>query len=176
MITYIVTKSEMHSDSIVGVFASKAEAEKVAADKDKNDEKASYHVEVHDVIVPSDRIERMKIEEAELKYRVIALNAFMESDKFAALDETEKRLLRMQYAGMDTYLTALGSRLVHEDMKRYQREIQALSKQIPDLKAQGKTDEEIAAIMAEKAADIPTVNWDFSNLVPFMVKGSVCKA
>lgn len=176
MTVNIVTKSELHSDSIVGVFASKAAAEKHAADKDAKDEKASYHVEVRDVIVASDRIERMMFEEAELKDRIKKLVAFMESDKFTALDETEKRLLRMQYAGMDTYLTALGSRLVHEDMKRYQREIQALRLQIPDLKAQGKTDEEIAAIMAEKAADIPTVNWDFSNLVPYIVKGSVCKA
>jgi hypothetical protein len=118
-------------------------------------------------------IDRMKTEKTELEQRITKLLAFMESEKFAQLDDIDKRLLRMQYAGMDTYLTALGSRLVHEDMKRYQCEIQALSKQIPDLKAQGKTDEEIAKILAEKSMSIPKFSFDFRNMLPILIHGQM---
>lgn len=160
----------MHSDCIVEVYASKEDAQKSAEGRDKVDNDANYYVESHVVIGASDRIERMRIEESELKDRIKKLVAFMESDEFAALDETEKRLLRNQYCGMETYLTSLGSRLVNEDLKRYQAEIQAMNAQIPDLKAQGKTDEEIAMMFAEQVTAFPKI--DFTNMLPMLMFGS----
>ena len=119
-------------------------------------------------------IERMKSEEAELQDRTLKLIAFMESDEFGKLDDTEKRLMRMQYAAMDAYLSALGTRLVYEEMKRYQHEIQALGNQIPDLQAQGKTDEEIAKILAEKSMSITDFSFDLlHNMLPMLAHGQM---
>lgn len=87
-------------------------------------------------------IERMKVEKAELEPRITKLLAFMESDKFNNIDDAEKRLLRQQYAGMETYLSALSLRLLREDIKRYEVEIQNLNLQASEMLKQGKSEEE----------------------------------
>lgn len=99
-------------------------------------------------------IDRMKIEKAELEQRITKLLAFIESDKFAELDATDKKLLRMQYCGMDTYLTALDTRLAYDGLKRYQAEVQEFCKRIPELEASGKTDKEIGDMMPQMKIDI----------------------
>jgi hypothetical protein len=99
----------------------------------------------------------MKTEKTELEQRITKLIAFMESDKFAELDATEKRLLSMQYSGMETYRTALVLRLMHEDMKRYESDIKALSAECAEFQKQGKSEEEIAAIMKDKMSAIANV-------------------
>lgn len=157
MEVYIVTKSEMHSDSIVGVYESKEDAQKYAERIDNVDDDANYYVESHVVIGASDRTERMKLEKAELEQRITKLLAFMESDKFAELDATEKRLLRMQYSGIETYLTSLSARLLREDIKRYEGDIKALSAECAELQKQGKSEEDIAAIMKDKMSAIANV-------------------
>ena len=105
-------------------------------------------------------IERMKVEKAELEARTTKLLAFMESDKFNELDSADKKLLRQQYAGMETYLTSLSARLLREDMKRFERDIKAVSKECEELKAQGKSDEEVAEVFAKKATEVRKVGSD----------------
>lgn len=102
-------------------------------------------------------IDRMKTEKAELEQRITKLLAFMESDEFAQLDDIDKRLLRQQYAGMETYLTSLAARLLREDIKRYEGDIKALSAECAELQKQGKSEEEIAAIMKDKMSAIANV-------------------
>lgn len=102
-------------------------------------------------------IDRMKSEKADLEQRITKLLAFMESDKFAQLDDIDKRLLRMQYSGMETYRTALAFRLLRVDMKRYEGDIKALSAECAELQKQGKSEEEIAAIMKDKMSAIANV-------------------
>ena len=102
-------------------------------------------------------IDRMKKEKAELEHRITKLIAFIESDKFAELDATEKRLLRMQYCGMETYLTSLTSRLLYEDAKRYEGDIKALKAQADEWRKEGKTDDEIAAMCFERMQAIPSI-------------------
>lgn len=107
-----------------------------------------------------ERINRMKTEKAELESRITKLLAFMGSDKFNELDSADKKLLRQQYAGMETYLTSLSARLLREDMKRFERDIKAVSKECEELKAQGKSDEEVAEIFAKKAMEVRKVGSD----------------
>lgn len=114
-------------------------------------------------------IERIKLEEAELKDRTLKLIAFMESDEFGKLDDTEKRLLRMQYAAMETYLSALGSRLAYDGLKRYQSEAQEFCKRIPRLQAAGWTDKEIGDMM-------PQLNLDTSKAFPSLLFYSLIAA
>lgn len=102
-------------------------------------------------------IDRMKSEKAELEKRITKLLAFIESDKFAELDATEKRLLRMQYCGMETYLTSLASRLFYEDAKRYEGDIKALKAQADEWLKEGKTEEEITAMCVERLQAIPAI-------------------
>lgn len=102
-------------------------------------------------------IERMEAEKAELEKRITKLLIFIESDKFAELEATEKRLLRMQYCGMETYLSSLGARLLLEDMKRYECDIKALKVQADQWREDGKTDEEIAALCVQKLKEIPQI-------------------
>lgn len=103
------------------------------------------------------RIERMKVEKAELEARTIKLLAFMESDKFNELDSIEKRLLRQQYAGMETYLTALKARLLNEDMKRYEKKIQKLNLEVTEMLKQGKSDEEVTQLMCKNIKEIQRI-------------------
>lgn len=121
-----------------------------------------------------ERIERMKAEKAELTTRISKLLAFMESDKFNELDSADKKLLRQQYAGMETYLTALKARLLREDMKRFERDIKAVSKECEELKAQGKSDEEVAEIFAKKATEVRKVGSDMlDEMVQIAMSGMV---
>ena len=99
----------------------------------------------------------MKLEKAELEQRITKLLAFMESEKFAQLDDIDKRLLRMQYSGMETYRTSLAARLLREDIKRYEGDIKALSAECAELQKQGKSEEDIAAIMKDKMSAIANV-------------------
>ena len=99
----------------------------------------------------------MKAEKAELDNRITKLLTFIESDKFAELDATEKRLLRVQYCGMETYLMSLTARLLREDAKRYEGDIKALKAQADEWKKEGKTDEEIAAMCVPKMKEIPQI-------------------
>ena len=108
-------------------------------------------------------IDRMVKEEAELKDRTLKLIAFMESDEFGKLDDTEKRLLRMQYAAMETYLTSLTSRLLYEDAKRYEGDIKALKAQADEWLKEGKTDDEIAAMCFERMQAIPSIGKEQIN-------------
>lgn len=118
------------------------------------------------------RIERMKTEKAELETRITKLLAFMESDKFNELDSIEKRLLRQQYAGMETYLTALKARLLSEDMKRYEVEIQNLNLQASEMLKQGKSEEEVTQIMVEKIKEIQRIGENqLSDLQSIVMSG-----
>lgn len=124
-----------------------------------------------------ERIERMKTEKAELTTRISKLLAFIESDKFNNIDDAEKRLLRQQYAGMETYLTSLSARLLREDMKRFEHDIKAVSKECEELKAQGKSDEEIAEIFAKKATEVRKVGSDMlDEMVQIAMSGMVFSA
>ena len=102
-------------------------------------------------------IDRMKTEKAELEQRITKLLAFMESDKFAELEAIDKRLLRMQYSGMETYRTALAFRLLRVDMKRYDGDIKALKAQAEKWKEEGKTDAEIASMLTDEVGKIPEI-------------------
>lgn len=113
-------------------------------------------------------VERMKTEKAELEQRITKLLAFIESDKFAELDATEKRLLRMQYCGMETYRMALVLRLVSEDEKRYEGDLKALAAQADEWRKEGKTDDEITALCVQKMKEIPQVgNGQFDSHAKF---------
>jgi hypothetical protein len=102
-------------------------------------------------------VEKMKTEKAELEQRITKLLAFIESDKFAELDATEKRLLRMQYCGMETYLTSLAARLLQEDIKRYEGDVKKLNEEFDDLKTQGLSKEEVEQIMCDKVSKIQRI-------------------
>lgn len=56
-------------------------------------------------------VERMCDEAIELGVRIEKLRAFMQSDRFDALDGEEQELLALQAAGMTTYAHALSKRL-----------------------------------------------------------------
>lgn len=118
-------------------------------------------------------VERMKTEKADLEQRITKLIAFMESDEFSKLDDIDKRLLRQQYAGMETYLTSLSARLLREDIKHYESEMQRFNVECSELKAQGKSDEEIAELLKSKAAEIPKVFGDMVNGLPWMLMGGM---
>lgn len=121
-----------------------------------------------------DRIERMKTEKAELETRTTKLLAFMESAEFETLDNADKRLLRQQYCGMEVYLTSLRARLLREDMKRFETDIKAVSKECEELKAQGKSDEEVAEIFAKKAANVRMVGSDMlDEMIQVVMSGMV---
>jgi len=127
-----------------------------------------------------ERIERMKVEKAELATRISKLLAFMESDKFNNIDDAEKRLLRQQYAGMETYLIALSSRLLREDMKRYEGEIKKLNLEAADLLKQGKSEEEITQFLCEKVNEIQRIGENQLNdlqsiVMSGMLYSEMCK-
>jgi hypothetical protein len=102
-------------------------------------------------------IEGMKAEKAELKGRITKLFAFIEGDKFKSLEPDERRLLMMQYCGMETYLTSLAARLLREDAKRYESDIKSLKAQADEMRKEGKTDEEIMALCVQKVKEIPPI-------------------
>jgi hypothetical protein len=102
-------------------------------------------------------VERMKTEKAELEQRITKLLAFIESDKFAELDDIDKRLLRQQYCGMETYLTSLAARLLQEDIKRYEGDVKKLNEEFDDLKTQGLSKEEVEQIMCDKVSKIQRI-------------------
>lgn len=56
-------------------------------------------------------LEKLKIEQVELKEKLLRLIDFMNSEEFAGLDGTEKGLLASQRAGMEVYLNALTQRI-----------------------------------------------------------------
>lgn len=121
-----------------------------------------------------ERIERMKTEKAELETRITKLLAFMESDKFNELDNEEKRLLRQQYAGMETYLTSLAARLLLEDTRRYEKEVQKLNLEAAEMLKQGKSEEEVTQIMCEKIKEIPRIgDGQLNNLQSIVMSGMV---
>ena len=104
-----------------------------------------------------ENIKRMTQEKSDLEARITKLLAFIESDEFGKLDDIDKRLLRQQYCGMETYLTSLAARLLREDMKRFETDIKAVSKACEELKAQGKSDEEVNKIFEKKSAEVRLV-------------------
>jgi hypothetical protein len=111
-------------------------------------------------------IEGMKAEKAELEKRITKLLAFIEGDKFKSLEPDDRRLLMMQYCGMETYLTSLAGRLLREDMKRYESNIKSLKAQADEMQKEGKTDEEIAALCVQKVKEIPPIgNGQFDSLM-----------
>jgi len=56
-------------------------------------------------------IEKLKIEQVELKEKLLRLIDFMHSEVYSTLDATEKGLLASQRAGMEVYLNALTQRI-----------------------------------------------------------------
>lgn len=56
-------------------------------------------------------IEKLKIEQEELKEKLLKLIDFLHTDEFARLDSTEKGLLTNQRLGMEIYLNALTQRI-----------------------------------------------------------------
>lgn len=66
-----------------------------------------------------DYIGRLIIEQMELKERIRKINEFLKSDKFSALSETEKNLLKMQGNAMRAYLDILKKRLNNHFKKKY---------------------------------------------------------
>lgn len=117
-------------------------------------------------------VERIKTEKADLEQRITKLLAFIESDKFAELDDIDKRLLRQQYCGMETYLTALSARLLREDIKHYEVDIKVFSEECTELQKQGKSDEEIAEIMKDKISTLTNVGSGmFDNVTQIVLSG-----
>jgi chromosome segregation ATPase len=112
-----------------------------------------------------EHIERMKAEKAELETKITKLHAFMESEEFTKLDNVDKKLLRQQYAGMETYLTSLTARLLRDDIKRYQDDINKLNKEISELKLQGKSDEEVTKIISEKMKEINSIGDGVDSII-----------
>ena len=101
-----------------------------------------------------------------MEHRITKLIAFIESDKFAELDATEKRLLRMQYCGMETYLTSLTSRLLYEG------DIKAIKTQADEWLKEGKTEEEIAAMCVERLQATPAIGKEqIDGFVAAMLSG-----
>lgn len=127
-----------------------------------------------------ERIERMKKEKAQLTSRISKLLAFMESEVFAKLDNEEKRLLRQQYAGMETYLIALSSRLLREDMKRYQCQLEKIKTEMDEMQKQGKSEEEVSQFVCEKVNEIQRIGENQLNdlqsiVMSGMVYSEMCK-
>ena len=118
-------------------------------------------------------VERMKTEKAELEQRITKLLTFMESDEFSKLDDVDKRLLRQQYCGMEAFLTALSARLLREDIKHYESEMQKFNAECGELKAQGKSDEEIAELLKSKAAEMSKVFEDMVGDLPWLLMGGM---
>jgi hypothetical protein len=119
-----------------------------------------------------ERIEKMKKEKAELEQRITKLLAFMESDKFNNIDDAEKRLLRQQYAGMETYLIALSSRLLSEDMKRYQCQLEKIKTEMDEMLKQGKSEEEVSQFVCEKVNEIQRIGENqFNDLQSIVMSG-----
>lgn len=56
-------------------------------------------------------LEKLKKEQAELKERLVKLIAFINSEEYFTLDETEKSLLMSQRVGMEVYLNSLTQRI-----------------------------------------------------------------
>jgi len=56
-------------------------------------------------------LEKLKKEQDELKERLVKLIAFINSEEYFALDETEKSLLMSQRVGMEVYLNSLTQRI-----------------------------------------------------------------
>lgn len=56
-------------------------------------------------------LEKLKIEQVELKEKLLRLIDFMQSEEYSTLDATEKGLLANQRAGMEVYLNALTQRI-----------------------------------------------------------------
>ena len=56
-------------------------------------------------------LEKLKIEQVELKEKLLKLIDFLHTDEFASLDSTEKGLLTNQRLGMEIYLNALTQRI-----------------------------------------------------------------
>ena len=56
-------------------------------------------------------LEKLKIEQVELKEKLLRLVDFMHSEEYSTLDATEKGLLASQRAGMEVYLNALTQRI-----------------------------------------------------------------
>lgn len=54
---------------------------------------------------------KLKKEQDELKERFVKLIAFINSEEYFALDETEKSLLMSQRVGMEVYLNSLTQRI-----------------------------------------------------------------
>lgn len=125
-------------------------------------------------------IERMKTEKAELTTRISKLLAFIESDKFNNIDDAEKRLLRQQYAGMETYSTALSSRLLREDMKRYQCQLEKIKTEMDEMLKQGKSEEEVSQFVCKKVNEIQRIGENQLNdlqsiVMSGMVYSEMCK-
>lgn len=56
-------------------------------------------------------VERMLIEQSELKERLVKLNAFIESEQFMSLDRANRTLLLRQTDAMTSYLETLSARI-----------------------------------------------------------------
>lgn len=56
-------------------------------------------------------LEKLKKDQAELKDRLVELIAFINSEEYFTLDETEKSLLMSQRVGMEVYLNSLTQRI-----------------------------------------------------------------
>lgn len=56
-------------------------------------------------------LEKLKIEQIELKEKLLRLIDFMHSEEYSTLNSTEKGLLASQRAGMEVYLNALTQRI-----------------------------------------------------------------
>lgn len=56
-------------------------------------------------------LEKLKKEQAELKERLVKLIAFINSEEYYTLEETEKSLLMSQRVGMEVYLNSLTQRI-----------------------------------------------------------------
>lgn len=56
-------------------------------------------------------IEKLKIEQKQLKDKLLKLIDFINSEEYYTLDSNEKSLLMTQRAGMETYLSALTKRI-----------------------------------------------------------------
>lgn len=56
-------------------------------------------------------LEKLKKEQADLKEKLVKLIAFINSEEYFTLEETEKSLLMSQRVGMEVYLNSLTQRI-----------------------------------------------------------------
>jgi len=64
----------------------------------------------------NDFLDRLKEEKSELNLKMDSLRKFMDSDKFAEIDNVQMTLINVQLSAMETYSQCLLERIVRLDI------------------------------------------------------------